>query len=198
MIRVGIAGGAGYTAGELIRLLVNHPAVELKYIQSGSHDGEPIHSVHSDLIYSDLKFSNIDFEDIDVLFIRPAVEIRRVCENTKNLIVLAPYMDTLRPGRGLGSVLPEAVKAAGAVGVMLNHAEHKLTIEEIYKTRIKIDTKYICEEVFKTYTEVYRPLKPIYLVLSGGNIPFKVFHLACHTQTFLKCTSTGNITRPVI
>ena len=52
MIRVAIAGGAGYTAGELIRLLVNHPAVELKYIQSGSHDGEPIYSVHSDLIYS--------------------------------------------------------------------------------------------------------------------------------------------------
>ncbi len=69
MIRVAIAGGAGYTAGELVRLLVNHPAVELKYIQSGSHDGEPIHSVHSDLIYSDLKFSNINFEDIDVLFI---------------------------------------------------------------------------------------------------------------------------------
>ena len=69
MIKVAIAGGAGYTAGELIRLLVNHSAVELKYIQSGSHDGEPIHSVHSDLIYSDLKFSNIDFEDIDVLFI---------------------------------------------------------------------------------------------------------------------------------
>lgn len=69
MIRVAIAGGAGYTAGELVRLLVNHPAVELKYIQSGSHDGESISSVHSDLIYSDLKFSNIDFEDIDVLFI---------------------------------------------------------------------------------------------------------------------------------
>lgn len=69
MIRVAIAGGAGYTAGELIRLLVNHSAVELKYIQSSSHDGEPIHSVHTDLIYSDLKFSNIDFEDIDVLFI---------------------------------------------------------------------------------------------------------------------------------
>ena len=69
MIRVAIAGGAGYTAGELIRLLINHSAVELKYIQSSSHDGEPIHLVHTDLIYSDLKFSNIDFEDIDVLFI---------------------------------------------------------------------------------------------------------------------------------
>ena len=69
MIRVAIAGGAVYTAGELIRLLINHSAVELKYIQSSSHDGEPIHSVHNDLIYSDLKFSNIDFDDIDVLYI---------------------------------------------------------------------------------------------------------------------------------
>lgn len=69
MIRVAIAGGAGYTAGELIRILINHPSAELKYIQSSSHAGEPIHSVHSDLLYSDLCFSDIDFTDIDVLFI---------------------------------------------------------------------------------------------------------------------------------
>ena len=69
MIRVGIAGGAGYTAGELLRLLVNHPSVEIKYIQSESHKGESISSVHSDLLYSDLTFSDIDFEDIDVLYI---------------------------------------------------------------------------------------------------------------------------------
>lgn len=69
MIRVGIAGGAGYTAGELLRLLVNHPSVEIKYIQSESHKGEPISSVHTDLLYSDLTFSDIDFEDIDVLYI---------------------------------------------------------------------------------------------------------------------------------
>lgn len=69
MIRVAIAGGAGYTAGELIRILINHPEAELKYIQSSSHDGEPISSVHSDLLYSDLRFSAIDFEQIDVLFI---------------------------------------------------------------------------------------------------------------------------------
>ena len=69
MIRVGIAGGAGYTAGELLRLLVNHPSVEIKYIQSESHKGEPISSVHTDLLYSDLAFSDIDFEDIDVLYI---------------------------------------------------------------------------------------------------------------------------------
>ena len=69
MIKVAIAGGAGYTAGELIRILINHPLAELKYIQSSSHDGEPISSVHSDMLYCPLRFSAIDFSDIDVLFI---------------------------------------------------------------------------------------------------------------------------------
>ena len=69
MIKVAIAGGAGYTAGELIRILINHPLAELKYIQSSSHDGEPISSVHSDMLYCPLRFSAIDFNDIDVLFI---------------------------------------------------------------------------------------------------------------------------------
>ena len=40
MIRVGIAGAAGYTAGELIRILISHPQVELRYLQSESHRGE--------------------------------------------------------------------------------------------------------------------------------------------------------------
>jgi triosephosphate isomerase len=48
-------------------------------------------------------------------------------------------MDYLPVGRGLGSVLPEAVKAAGAVGVMLNHAEKPLTMEEIDKTIKRAD-----------------------------------------------------------
>ena len=56
--------------------------------------------------------------DIDVLFICPALEVRRVAENTKHLFVLATYMDTLRPGRGCADILPEGLKAAGAVGVM--------------------------------------------------------------------------------
>ena len=48
-------------------------------------------------------------------------------------------MDYLRPGRGLGSVLPESIKEAGAVGVMLNHAEKKLTLDEIEKTIARAD-----------------------------------------------------------
>ncbi len=72
--------------------------------------------------------------DIDVLFICPAVEIRRVCENTKHLIVLAPYMDTLRPGRGMADVLPEGLKAAGAVGVVINHCEKPMSLPQMKAT----------------------------------------------------------------
>lgn len=68
-IKVGIAGAAGYTAGELIRILMNHPEAELKYLQSESHKGTPVYKVHRDLLYSSLKFSEIDFSDIDVLFL---------------------------------------------------------------------------------------------------------------------------------
>lgn len=69
--------------------------------------------------------------DIDVLFITPAVEIRRVVENTKHLIVLAPYMDTLRPGRGMADILPEGLKAAGAEGVVVNHCEKPMSLPQI-------------------------------------------------------------------
>ncbi|MBQ1846599.1 MAG: triose-phosphate isomerase [Clostridia bacterium] len=72
--------------------------------------------------------------DIDVLFITPAVEIRRVVENTKRLIVLAPYMDTLRPGRGMADILPEALKAAGAKGVVINHCEKPMSLPQMKKT----------------------------------------------------------------
>ena len=72
--------------------------------------------------------------DIDVLFITPAVEIRQVVEQTKHLIVLAPYMDTLRPGRGMADILPEALKAAGAAGVVVNHCEKPMSLPAIKET----------------------------------------------------------------
>lgn len=75
MINVAIAGGTGYTAGELIRILVNHPGVEISAVLSSSLAGEPVSSVHRDLIgdtslrfVSDLKgLSGSD--EIDVLFL---------------------------------------------------------------------------------------------------------------------------------
>ena len=72
--------------------------------------------------------------DVDVLFVTPAVEIRRVAENTKRLIVLAPYMDTLRPGRGMADILPEALAAAGARGVVINHCEKPMSLPQMKKT----------------------------------------------------------------
>ena len=72
--------------------------------------------------------------DIDVLFICPAVEIRQVVQNTKHLIVLAPYMDTLRPGRGMADVLPEGLKAAGAQGVVINHCEKPMSLPQMKAT----------------------------------------------------------------
>ncbi len=72
--------------------------------------------------------------DIDVLFITPCTEIRRVAENTRHLIVLAPYMDTLRPGRGMADILPEGLKAAGAQGVVVNHCEKPMSVPAVKAT----------------------------------------------------------------
>ncbi|MCI8462414.1 MAG: triose-phosphate isomerase [Lachnospiraceae bacterium] len=72
--------------------------------------------------------------DIDVLFITPCTEIRRVAENTKRLIILAPYMDTLRPGRGMADILPEGLKAAGAQGVVINHCEKPMSLPQMKAT----------------------------------------------------------------
>lgn len=72
--------------------------------------------------------------DVDVLFISPYTEIRRIRENCPNLIILAPYMDILRPGRGMADVLPEALKAAGAQGVVINHCERPMTLSAIKQT----------------------------------------------------------------
>lgn len=69
-IRVGIIGGAGYTGGEMIRLLINHPAVEITFIHSRSNAGNPVHSVHADLLGdTDLSFTGELNNNIDVLFL---------------------------------------------------------------------------------------------------------------------------------
>ena len=72
--------------------------------------------------------------DIDVLFICSPIEIRRVREHTKHLIVLAPYMDTLRPGRGMADILPEGLKAAGTQGVVINHCEKPMSLPQMKAT----------------------------------------------------------------
>jgi N-acetyl-gamma-glutamyl-phosphate reductase len=69
-IKVGIVGGAGYTGGETIRLLLNHPNAELTFIHSRSNAGNPLHSAHPDLIgETDLKFSDQLQQDVDAVFL---------------------------------------------------------------------------------------------------------------------------------
>src|ERR1700722_3858623 len=69
-IKVGIIGGAGYTGGELIRLLLNHPNVEIIFVHSKSSTGKHLHEAHKDLIgETDLKFTSELSNDIDVLFL---------------------------------------------------------------------------------------------------------------------------------
>jgi len=69
-IAVGIIGGAGYTAGELIRILLFHPEVSLQFIHSTSNASKYIYEVHTDLLGDcDLKFTSIIDQNIDVLFL---------------------------------------------------------------------------------------------------------------------------------
>lgn len=69
MIKTGIIGGAGYTAGELLRILIHHPEVEISFVQSSSQSGKPVSSIHDDLITeTDLIFSD-SMAPADVIFL---------------------------------------------------------------------------------------------------------------------------------
>jgi N-acetyl-gamma-glutamyl-phosphate reductase len=70
-IKAGIIGGAGYTAGELLRILINHPNVEIAFVNSSSNAGNPVTDVHSGLIgETDLVFtSELPLTEVDVLFL---------------------------------------------------------------------------------------------------------------------------------
>src|SRR5690606_10267544 len=70
-IQVGIIGGAGYTGGELLRILIHHPHAEIVFINSQSQAGKPIYSTHKDLFgETELFFTDeMPFDRINVLFL---------------------------------------------------------------------------------------------------------------------------------
>jgi len=85
MINVGIIGGAGYTAGELIRILLRHPLAKIQFIQSNSYSGELITSVHRDLFgETELEFTEPDFEAVDVVFLCSGHGLSKVFMDTHN------------------------------------------------------------------------------------------------------------------
>ena len=96
--------------------------------------------------------------DLDVIVTPQYADIRLLAQNTECIHVYAQHMDALVPGRGLGSVLPESVKEAGAVGVMLNHAEKKLTLEEVKTAIARADevglATIVCADTVEEITEI--------------------------------------------
>ena len=70
MLEIGIIGGAGYTAGELIRLLLNHPEANINFVYSTSNAGNKLHKVHKDLIGStEISFTSQINTKVDTLFL---------------------------------------------------------------------------------------------------------------------------------
>lgn len=70
-INIGIIGGAGYTGGELLRILLNHPQVNIFFVNSKSQAGKPVYSTHSDLVgETDLLFTDqMPFDEVQAIFL---------------------------------------------------------------------------------------------------------------------------------
>jgi N-acetyl-gamma-glutamyl-phosphate reductase len=69
-VKAGIIGGAGYTGGEMLRILINHPNVDIAFVHSNSNAGNYVYEVHTDLFGdTDLKFAAELSTDVDVLFL---------------------------------------------------------------------------------------------------------------------------------
>lgn len=87
------------------------------------------------------KLADVASEKYDVRIIvtpQPS-DIYLLAKETKNILIFAQHMDAIEVGRGQGAILPEALKAAGAVGVMLNHAEKPITLAELSKAVKRAD-----------------------------------------------------------
>lgn len=122
--------------------------------------------------------------DFSVFFTAPFVDLRMITENTQNLIVTAQHMDSLKPGRGMGYIVPEAIAEAGAKAVFLNHAEHSLTLSELVKVidRAKENKIYtiVCADSVKE-AKAIAMLKPDILLceptelIGTGNISDKSY-----------------------
>ena len=71
--------------------------------------------------------------DVDIFFTAQACDLSLIAKATKRLIVTAQHMDGIKAGKGMGSVLPEAIKNAGAEATFLNHAEHSMSMGELVR-----------------------------------------------------------------
>jgi len=120
MIKAGIIGGAGYTAGELIRILVNHPEVKIEFINSTSNAGKAVADVHGGLTgETELVFTNeLPLDGVDVLFLcsahgdsRKFLEANAVPSGVRIIDLSTDYRQA-RPDHDFVYGLPEINKSA--------------------------------------------------------------------------------------
>lgn len=88
--------------------------------------------------------------DLDIIFTAQHADLRMIAAATQYVIVTAQHMDGIVPGRGMGHILPESIKDAGAQAVVLNHAEHPLTVNQLAKAiqranELELDTIVCCD-----------------------------------------------------
>ena len=90
--------------------------------------------------------------DISVMFSAPYTDLRSIASQTKHILLNAQGMDTIRPGRGMGHILPESLVNAGADGVFLNHAERPMIVSELVTAvfrakELKLNTVILSDSV---------------------------------------------------
>jgi len=90
-------------------------------------------------IWQGQQIESLKSTDVQIIFDPQYTDIPVIARETKNLLIFAQHMDSIPVGRGYGSVLPEAVKSAGAVGSILNHDEKPISLAEINKTIKRAD-----------------------------------------------------------
>ena len=129
-IRAGIVGGAGYTGGEMLRILINHPNVEIVFVHSNSNAGNHVYEVHTDLFGdTDLQFASELSNSIDVLFLcvghgdaKKFLEANNIPDHIKIVDLSQDFRlsqsSTIKGKRfvyGLPELNREAIKTAGNI-----------------------------------------------------------------------------------
>lgn len=110
---------------------------------------------------------------VQIIFTPQYVDIPLLSQRTKHILVFAQHMDAVRPGRGVGAILPEAIKEAGAHGVMLSHAEKKLpplVIEQIMvrANEVELATMVCADSLVEA--EVIARMKPDIIIAESPDL----------------------------
>jgi triosephosphate isomerase len=111
--------------------------------------------------------------DVQIIFTPQYVDISLIAGEMKRVLVFAQHMDALPVGRGIGSVLPEAVKSAGALGVLLNHVEKRLSMDVLRRTMERADevglATMVCADDLEDAVDIAR-MKPNIIIAESPDL----------------------------